>query len=1225
MPKKSKSVKVKKLPKTPPKHFSKLQKVLYREGKIGLDGKPRYSFAQPQGIMRFEGSLFTKEAKEIQEQYEEVVDLAGINFMEEPEEYWLPKPIEIKQKTKKLNEKFGVGTYEYDITLMDGGDITDVLEVIPDMVFETLESEDLGMTDKVSITISDPDDESAMYFESDFMDAQNVEDILEEIEDDQKYYGGYWDTKAQAWVVTARALKVKLRIIKLDYTGGGYKKVITKDDIKMKKSVITIKNDDELCLGRCLVCAIADRDNHPQKKQIKMGRKIQTELTHKLYEDTFIEKKISDYGIIKQFENKLDVSITIIDSDNFNNVVYPNIHSEDYKVRDFNVYLLKTGEHFDLINNKQIAGFLCKNNWCDKCKKPYGVKADHKCEYRCGICRETDCDFIGGDFKKVKKWYKCDDCWRHFPTQKCYDNHKKKEIITKGKNKGEYRKSRCEEVFKCPKCKKMYDKEKFCMKTHRCGDFWCGNCKIVANEKEHKCFMMPKKCNKHNDKIIFFDFEATQNTGKHIVNYAIAEYYDSPEPIEFFNIDDFMNWLLQDKHKGYIVIAHNGRGYDFQLIQEWVYKHSVMKPKNVYAGSKIMILELKDLQMRFVDSLNFLTMRLDAFPKTFGLKELKKGFFPHYYNTAENFNYIGKIPPMRYFGYNAMDIKKREEFIKWWVHKRLTNYEWNMYDEMKSYCISDVDILRRSCIIFRELYLDIADIDPFTYTTIASVCLAIFKHNFIVDCPDELKELAQAGGENSSWAEERRFQAMEEEKIAILPYSQQQFIRKSFFGGRTNAIKLKYNFTGTEEGKYIDITSLYPAVNFYDEYPLGYPVEITENFGDPTKYFGFIECEVECPKDLYFPVLATKGKKLVFDLLDKRGVWTTLELNKAIEKGYKVKKIHKVLHFKRRSNQLFKKYVSTFLKIKQEASGYPDWVKNDEDKLKYVKQYEEQQGILLDREKISYNPGLRAIAKLCLNSLWGKFGQRLNMPKTEIISEKKKFHEIMLNDNYERQNFHFIDDERVEVTYKEKEDCIEKNYNTNIAIASFTTAHARLRLYHALETLNRQVLYMDTDSCVYVYDPNNPQHKTFELGDLLGEWTDELEGWTMKGTFISGGPKNYSYEKHKDGKVKHETKIKGFTLNYEATQDKTLEDGTKKDKLNHNNMIKMIDNHMSGKEERQNKIEVDYFMINRNKKTKELNSYTQKKKYGFCYDKRIIQPIDDRGNIDTLPIGFVKK
>ena len=34
--------------------------------------------------------------------------------------------------------------------------------------------------------------------------------------------------------------------------------------------------------------------------------------------------------------------------------------------------------------------------------------------------------------------------------------------------------------------------------------------------------------------------------------------------------------------------------------------------------------------------------------------------------------------------------------------------------------------------------------------------------------------------------------------------------------------------------------------------------------------------------------------------------------------------------------------------------------------------------------EIKYNPGMRAIAKLCLNSLWGKFGQRNNMKKTDV-------------------------------------------------------------------------------------------------------------------------------------------------------------------------------------------------------------------------------------------------
>ena len=37
----------------------------------------------------------------------------------------------------------------------------------------------------------------------------------------------------------------------------------------------------------------------------------------------------------------------------------------------------------------------------------------------------------------------------------------------------------------------------------------------------------------------------------------------------------------------------------------------------------------------------------------------------------------------------------------------------------------------------------------------------------------------------------------------------------------------------------------------------------------------------------------------------------------------------------------------------------------------------------IDLGKIEHNPGMRAIAKLCLNSLWGKFGQRNNMKQTK--------------------------------------------------------------------------------------------------------------------------------------------------------------------------------------------------------------------------------------------------
>ncbi len=63
---------------------------------------------------------------------------------------------------------------------------------------------------------------------------------------------------------------------------------------------------------------------------------------------------------------------------------------------------------------------------------------------------------------------------------------------------------------------------------------------------------------------------------------------------------------------------------------------------------------------------------------------------------------------------------------------------------------------------------------------------------------------------------------------------------------------------------------------------------------------------------------------------EKRSFWgtfTTMEVLKAIEKGYKVLEIHEVWHFEKTSSDLFSEYVNYFLRLKQESSGYPDWVK----------------------------------------------------------------------------------------------------------------------------------------------------------------------------------------------------------------------------------------------------------------------------------------------------------
>ena len=60
------------------------------------------------------------------------------------------------------------------------------------------------------------------------------------------------------------------------------------------------------------------------------------------------------------------------------------------------------------------------------------------------------------------------------------------------------------------------------------------------------------------------------------------------------------------------------------------------------------------------------------------------------------------------------------------------DYVFDFKQEILSYCRSDVDILRRCCLEFRELFRDVTDIDPFEKClTIASACNLVFRTNFL--------------------------------------------------------------------------------------------------------------------------------------------------------------------------------------------------------------------------------------------------------------------------------------------------------------------------------------------------------------------------------------------------------------------------------------------------------------------------------------------------------------
>ena len=230
--------------------------------------------------------------------------------------------------------------------------------------------------------------------------------------------------------------------------------------------------------------------------------------------------------------------------------------------------------------------------------------------------------------------------------------------------------------------------------------------------------------------------------------------------------------------------------------------------------------------------------------------------------------------------------------------------------------------------------------------------------------------------------------------------------------------------------------------------------------------------------------------------------------------------------------------------------------------------------------------------------LLGKFAQRSNLIKTEMVTEPKELFDLLYSSEFEVTDARLVNDETVEVHYRNVGEFEEQNNKVNIVIAAFTTAYARLKLYDLLDLLQERVLYYDTDSVVFVHEPGKPEPP---LGDYLGDLTDELDGDYIT-TFVSGGPKNYAYVTNNDKRV---TKVRGITLDYATTK-----------KLNPEVMRSLVHLHVNC--HIQGKVTVDIpFKITRDKKKKKIITKRMKKDYRVVYNKRVVKE-----NYGTVPYGY---
>jgi len=371
-------------------------------------------------------------------------------------------------------------------------------------------------------------------------------------------------------------------------------------------------------------------------------------------------------------------------------------------------------------------------------------------------------------------------------------------------------------------------------------------------------------------------------------------------------------------------------------------------------------------------------------------------------------------------------------------------------------------------------------------------------------------------------------------------------IRFAYKGGRVEV------FTRHGENLYkYDVNSLYPHVMKKYDYPFA-KYHVVSNSKYAEKYIargelGVYYCGIECPY-MKYPYLGKKyNNKLIFPVGEWVDWLTSFEIIEARKRGYKIDISHGYTF--ERKGHVFENYVNEYYKIKQSSTG-----------------------------------AKKKVAKLILNSAYGKFGQKRVMrqlvTEDELIKKDIPITEVqqVTNDlyQYERESY--------------------ANRQINPVIAVFVTAYARHELYLGMENIIEKggnIYYVDTDCIV----SDKQLDEEMIDSDELGLWDCEDEN-IIEGVFIS--PKLYSIRNKNDVLIK----AKGI----DSEMQKELSFRKMKSLLHNEDEIPFQKNRVAGFMEHFKRLATD--------KNNYISNITSKRSISGKYDKRVLR--DDR--INTEPI-----
>ena len=210
-----------------------------------------------------------------------------------------------------------------------------------------------------------------------------------------------------------------------------------KDFLHKKRSIVTIRNKDILCLARALVVAIAKIEKDPSYGRLISAQETYQEKKarelHKLANVPLGHCSIPEVQLFQEYLTRYEINI--VSANHNNSIIHPVKPSfKDPDVKP--IYLYFHHNHYDVITT--MSGFLGKSYFCHKCRRAYDQTLGHLCPDVCKLCRSPNC-------KDQEDPRKCDECNRMFKSKSCYEYHKKP--IGKGK-------SVCEGIKKCKRCGK---------------------------------------------------------------------------------------------------------------------------------------------------------------------------------------------------------------------------------------------------------------------------------------------------------------------------------------------------------------------------------------------------------------------------------------------------------------------------------------------------------------------------------------------------------------------------------------------------------------------------------------------------------------------------------------------------------------------------------------------------------------------------------------------------